>query len=124
MSDAKARIVVVDDEPTIAAWTGRALSATGFHVRTLHTGAALRMLLRKEPEWPELILLDLNLPDALGTDIYHEFSELGTRWLVMTGNVNLPELHSLPEEGPKVLAKPFRANALRRAVADVLGLAA
>lgn len=121
MSPDQARVLVVDDEPTIAAWTSRALIAVGCEVRSLHTGAALRDALRDSPSWPHVIVMDLSLPDALGSELFDEFSDLALRWIFVTGNVTLPEVQALSDQGVPVIAKPFRANVLRSAVTETLG---
>ncbi len=97
------------------------LGAAGYAVRAVHTGNGLRTFLAEEPDWADLILLDMSLPDVMGMTLYEEFSDLDVRWMFITGNVSLPELQSLPTDGPPVIAKPFRARGLREAVLATLG---
>jgi two-component system KDP operon response regulator KdpE len=57
-------ILVVDDEPQIHRFLRPTLAAAGFDMVSAHTGAEALSLFAKAP--PELILLDLGLPDMDG----------------------------------------------------------
>jgi two-component system KDP operon response regulator KdpE len=61
------RILVVDDEESIRRAVGRALSSRGYEVRAVGTGR--EALGELESFDPELIVLDLNLPDLDGTEV-------------------------------------------------------
>ena len=61
------RILVVEDEPDISALVAYQLAHAGFQVRTASTGReALRAL---DTETPDLVVLDLMLPEVSGTEI-------------------------------------------------------
>ena len=62
-----ARILVVDDEPNILATLAPLLRSRGYEVNTAMTGrAALESVERDDPD---LIVLDLGLPDMDGVDV-------------------------------------------------------
>jgi DNA-binding response OmpR family regulator len=62
-----ARILIVDDEPRIVSFVGRALTAEGYGVDSAGDGEhAIRMC---RTGIFDLVMLDLRLPDARGTDI-------------------------------------------------------
>ena len=61
------RILVVEDEPDIAALVAYQLAHAGFGVRTASTGAEALRALEMDP--PDLMVLDLLLPEANGLDI-------------------------------------------------------
>jgi len=66
-SPAMASIVIVEDELLLARQLARSLESVGHEVRIAATGTAGLEALRSEP--PDLILLDLRLPDRSGLDV-------------------------------------------------------
>ncbi len=63
----KAKILIVDDEPNILRLIGYSLEVAGYEIVTAKTGVeALKVV---ELEQPELIVLDVMLPDMSGLDI-------------------------------------------------------
>lgn len=106
------RILVVDDEPNILSTLAPLLRARGYEVLTAMTGrAAVESL---ERETPDLIVLDLGLPDIDGVEVCRIVRE--------TSNVPILVLSAREAEGDKVRAldvgaddyvtKPFGAEEL------------
>ncbi|RMH38499.1 MAG: response regulator, partial [Deltaproteobacteria bacterium] len=62
------RILVVDDEPDLVATLAYNLERQGYDVATASTGSAALAAARRDPA-PDLVLLDLMLPDLPGTDV-------------------------------------------------------
>jgi two-component system phosphate regulon response regulator PhoB len=61
------RILAVDDEPDLLELVRMGLEAAGYEVETAETGARALERLRAAP--PDLVLLDLMLPDLSGTEL-------------------------------------------------------
>jgi two-component system phosphate regulon response regulator PhoB len=61
------RILAVDDEPDLLELVRMGLDSAGYEVETASTGAAALDRLRAAP--PDLLLLDLMLPDLSGTEL-------------------------------------------------------
>ena len=72
MSDT-ARILVVDDEPQILRFLRTSLTASGFDVIEAQTGA--EALKRAASDAPEVIVLDLGLPDMDGKEVIRALRE-------------------------------------------------
>jgi two-component system KDP operon response regulator KdpE len=67
MSDTGATVLVVDDEPQIVRALRINLNARGYHVITAHDGtAALKAVAETKPD---VVVLDLGLPDLDGTEV-------------------------------------------------------
>ena len=106
------RILVVDDEPNILATLGPLLRARGYDVLTAMTGRAAVQALERDT--PDLIVLDLGLPDIDGVEVCRIVRE--------THNVPIVVLSARGAEGDKVRAldlgaddyvtKPFGAEEL------------
>jgi two-component system KDP operon response regulator KdpE len=68
-----ARILIVDDEPTILATMAPLLWARGYTVATATSGAGALDAVARMP--PDLVILDLGLPDLDGVDVCRRLRE-------------------------------------------------
>ena len=68
------RILIVEDEPDLAATLEYSLGRAGFQTVTARTGGAALVRARESPH-PDLVLLDLNLPDISGTEVCRRLRE-------------------------------------------------
>jgi two-component system KDP operon response regulator KdpE len=66
----KQRVLVVDDEPAILRFLRPALEANGFEVAA--AGTAAEAIKRIAGERPEIVVLDLGLPDGDGKDVIRQ----------------------------------------------------
>lgn len=118
--------VVVDDEPMLAKFIQSYLSFEGFKVRTAANRAEIVAALR-EPPIPDLILLDVMLPDADGFDILErvrQHSALKNVPVIMLTAKTTREsvIRGLTGGADGYITKPFGAEALMQAVRAVVGL--
>lgn len=117
------KILLVDDDPQILEGVGDRLRSWGLEVREASTAAACYATLREEV--PDLILLDIRLPDGDGLDIL-----LGLRasypalpvWMV--SSVWGAEQEAIRRGAQGFLAKPFKIEDLKKAVFRALGVVA
>jgi two-component system KDP operon response regulator KdpE len=94
------RILVVDDEPNILATLVPLLRSRGYEVFTAMSGrAALETV---EREKPDLVVLDLGLPDIDGVDLCRQVRD--------AGNVPIVVLSARGAEGDKVRALDVGAD--------------
>jgi len=70
MSEVKQRLLIVDDDPGIVAGL-RALLADEWEVKTAMTTREARAVFADFS--PDVVLLDMNLPDGNGVDVLHDF---------------------------------------------------
>jgi two-component system, OmpR family, KDP operon response regulator KdpE len=113
------RVLVVDDEPQILRALRVNLAARSYKVLTASTGRqALDAAAR---EHPDLIVLDLGLPDMEGIDVIRELR----RWspvpiLILSGRLNSSEkIRALDAGADDYVTKPFNVDELAARVRAV-----
>ena len=121
------RILVVEDEPTVAELIADVLAEEGHSVETLlDSRAALRRL---EEQNYSLVICDLKMPYVDGPALYRALerreSPMQHRLLLVTGDTMGPRtLEFLKGSGLPYLAKPFLVDELKEAVRQALAAAA
>jgi two-component system, OmpR family, KDP operon response regulator KdpE len=100
MSAAPIRVLVVDDEPPIRKLLRMGLSAHGYQILEAPNGRTAIEMLREKPD---MIILDLGLPDTQGHDLLRT---------IRTKNESVPivVLSSRGDEAGKVQALDFGAD--------------
>ena len=122
------RALVVEDEALLAKFVQSYLSFEGFKVQLAGNRAEVVAELRKLPV-PDLILLDVMLPDADGFDILLRLRQhpalQNVPVIMLTGMATREAvIKGLAGGADGYITKPFEAEALLRAVKTVLGLGA
>jgi DNA-binding response OmpR family regulator len=109
---ANRRAVVVEDDKDIQMLLSRTLSMQGFDV--VVAGNGMDGLARIREHQPELITLDLNLPDLDGTEVCRRLREFSDAYVVMiTARVEeIDELLGLQIGADDFVTKPFSPRAL------------
>ena len=120
--------VVVEDEPTLARFIQSYLAFEGFQVRLASNRSEIIAELSKAPI-PDLILLDVQLPDADGFDILarvRQHKALNSVPVIMlTGKATREAvLKGMAGGADGYVTKPFEAESLLRVVRAVVGLPA
>jgi two-component system phosphate regulon response regulator PhoB len=120
-------VLVVDDEPDIAALVAYHLARTGYRVSTAATGGdALAAAAR---ERPALVVLDLMLPDRSGFDVLERLraddATRGVAVLMLTARgAEADRIRGLSLGADDYLAKPFSPQELVLRVGAILRRAA
>ena len=116
-------ILVVDDEPAVAALLAEALSRDGYKVDMAANGAvALRMLGARSYD---LIISDSGMPVLSGPELYREVEQrephLTRRFIFVTGDILNPRTRAfLARTGAPQLEKPFTVESVKRIVRRAL----
>ncbi len=113
--DSSGRIFVVDDDDQVRGLMRRLLTRSGYTVEEFGVGATAIEAIRDRP--PDLVLLDLMLPDASGNDVLEQIRENpATRLLpvvMMTGHGTREDRLRAQRAGvTDFLAKPVAAEEL------------
>jgi DNA-binding response OmpR family regulator len=113
-------ILVVDDEPKIAAIARDYLEHAGFSVTTASTGRAALESIRRQR--PDLVILDLGLPELDGLDVTREIRRDSSLPIVMltARDDELDKLLGLELGADDYLTKPFSPRELVARVKAVL----
>ena len=113
-------ILVVDDEPKIAAIARDYLEHAGFAVVTASTGRAALEAVRRQR--PDLVVLDLGLPELDGLDVTREIRRDSSLPIVMltARDDELDKLLGLELGADDYLTKPFSPRELVARVKAVL----
>ena len=117
MTQASATVFVADDNPSILQGLDRALRATGYTVRTAVSGTAVLRLLEEAPSPPDLLLLDVMMPEMSGLDVLRtlrqdpRWSEVPVVLITATNDGALP-VSALRDGAVDFLTKPFRLDEL------------
>jgi signal transduction histidine kinase/CheY-like chemotaxis protein len=117
------RILVVEDEPTVARLIADVLEDEGFHVDVQLDGR--EALQQADRETYDLVICDMKMPSLDGQHFYQALVQAGNplseRFLFVTGDVvaqhtrQFLEHHQLPH-----VAKPFRMEELKNCVRGLL----
>jgi signal transduction histidine kinase len=116
-------ILVVDDEPAVAALLAEALSRDGYKVDMAANGAvALRMLGARDYD---LIISDSGMPEVSGRELYREIERreprFSHRFVFVTGDILNPRTRAfLAATGAPQLEKPFTVESVKRVVRRAL----
>src|SRR6266446_8628349 len=116
-------ILVVDDEPLVAALMADSLGLEGYEVETAKNGReALEKIAARSYD---VILSDLRMPELDGVGLYRELEQQHPRLLprlaFVSGTTEPPEYASFLERtGATVLNKPFALAELHRLVQRLL----
>jgi DNA-binding response OmpR family regulator len=119
-------ILVVDDDPDLQKLVRTYLSLEGFKMRAALKRADILIALRQQPP-PDLILLDVQLPDANGFDILAQMRHhpvlKGMPVIMLTAEATRESvLRGLQGGADGYVTKPFEPDMLITAVKAVLGL--
>ena len=70
-------ILLVDDTKALADLYAAALGHEGYQVTSVHSGSALLQILENDAFAPDLLVLDVKLPDMDGLEILARLKEVG-----------------------------------------------
>ncbi|NLE09828.1 MAG: response regulator transcription factor [Dehalococcoidales bacterium] len=115
-----AKILVIEDDSSVADFIKRGLEQNGFDVQVAETGASgLKAALEANPD---LVILDLMLPDIDGIDICRQLrDECDTGILILTARALIGErVRGLEAGADDYLPKPFAFEELVARIRAVL----
>jgi len=116
-----ARLLLVDDDPSLLKLLGMRLSSEGFSVTTAESGPeALRILDR---ETVDLVISDLRMDEMDGMALFAEIQKRhpGMPVIILTAHGSIPEAVAATQQGVfSFLTKPVDRDALYKAIDEAL----
>ena len=108
----KEEILVIDDEPQIRKLLEINLESQGYKVKQAETAAMGLQLAANHP--PDLILLDIGLPDMNGQDLLVELKNWYNQSIIIISVLDNEEeiVKALDNGASDYITKPFRTNEL------------
>lgn len=108
----KAEILIIDDEPQIQKLLEIILESNGYKVQTAVSGKEGILLAANHP--PELIILDLGLPDKSGHEVLKELRSWYTKSILILSVQDSEDaiIAALDSGASDYLTKPFRSGEL------------
>jgi CheY-like chemotaxis protein len=112
-------VLVIDDDPDVRGFVVAALEEQGYRVRQASNGRD--GLASIEQETPDLVVLDFIMPGLSGADVARQILDKRPDQpiLFVSGYSETDAVKRTAPEAP-LLAKPFRAEALQKAVRGAL----
>ncbi len=120
-AQAEARLLVVEDDPNILELLSASLRFAGFTVASSASGAEAVAAARDEH--PDLVVLDVMLPDLDGFDVVRKLRDVGTRTPVVfltARDATEDKIRGLTLGGDDYVTKPFSLEELTARIRAVL----
>lgn len=123
MPDAKAKLLIVDDEQSLLAVMEQYLTRKGYDVVACRAGQEAWQAFREQPLTYALVLADITLPGMSGTEMLLRMLELNPKVAILICSGYPFDLTALPaavREQVGFLQKPFTPRMLAAAVEQLL----
>lgn len=116
------KILVVDDDKAVTDFMDTALKAAGYE--SVVSNAAEGVLEKARKEKPDLIILDIMMPDMDGTDLNirlkSNFATKNIPVIFLTGLIQKSEEQADISKKDIILSKPFSINQLLSKIREVV----
>ncbi|MCA9494686.1 MAG: PAS domain S-box protein [Myxococcales bacterium] len=112
------RVWILDDQDAVLEFSRVSLEAEGHEVRTF---GSVHQILSARGEPPDLLVLDLQLPDGDGASVFQELRRRGFEARVLWSTGHTPESVIVPTDSGPVLQKPYTGADLVAAVGRLVG---
>ncbi|MXP49967.1 two-component system response regulator GlrR [Pantoea sp. Eser] len=116
-----ARLLLVDDDPSLLKLLGMRLSSEGYQVTTAASGPEALRLLQKEKI--DLVISDLRMDEMDGLALFGEIQKrhMGLPVIILTAHGSIPDAVSATQQGVfSFLTKPVDRDALYKAIDEAL----
>jgi FixJ family two-component response regulator len=120
MTQALPWVAIVDDDPFVLKALARLLRSRALEVRTF--GSALEFLQTPPHDWPEVLIVDLQMPAMTGLELQNHLAREGIQipTIVITAH-NEPDMRDLcmAAGAGRFLVKPIQDTTLLQAIGEI-----
>lgn len=119
-TDAKSRILVVDDDIVVGGYLKELFISSGHEVTLFNDSKQAWYAFEKEPDSFDVLITDQTMPDLLGTDLIKNIASIRSSFpaILCTGYAE-PDIHKITEGlNVKILKKPVTPKKLLTAVSE------
>jgi DNA-binding response OmpR family regulator len=111
-TDVRARILIIEDDPDIASFEQSMLARAGYETRIANTGTS--GLADVVSFRPDVVLLDIGLPDMSGLDVCTSIAETADAYILLVSGHSSEDvkLQGLGLGADDFISKPFSGNEL------------
>lgn len=114
------RILVVDDDATVALMYRQALSLEGYDIEIAAHG--LEALERIEARRPDIVLLDIMMPVMDGWEVLERLRGMSDPPAVLVASASFDRARAIAAGAAACLVKPFSLVELRHCCRRILGI--
>jgi two-component system response regulator RegX3 len=118
--DTNARVLIIEDDPDISSFEQTMLSRAGYQTRIAGTGKDGLALVGTYK--PDVVLLDIGLPDMSGLDVLTTIAETADAYILMVSGHSSEDvkLSGLGLGADDFISKPFSGNELLARIGSFL----
>jgi len=113
------QVLVIEDDQHVSTLFQMVLQFADFQVDVAHTGMEAMLSLRQH--LPDVIILDMHLPDIPGEQILQTMVRLNQAFRVLICSADVSLVQHYRAEGVNAMAKPVRIDELAAAVFRIAG---
>lgn len=111
-------ILIVEDDRDLANLFKIVMEIAGFTVQMIHDGRQGLEALTGQ-SLPDVVMLDMHLPNVSGEEIYAMLNERGEGWRVLLCSADVQLVEHYQALGANALTKPAPVDDLQRAVLEI-----
>jgi len=110
--DTRAKVLIIEDDPDIASFEETMLTRAGYNIKIASTGTA--GLAEVTSYRPDVVLLDIGLPDVSGLDVCTSIAETADAYILLVSGHSTEDvkLKGLGLGADDFISKPFSGNEL------------
>jgi signal transduction histidine kinase/CheY-like chemotaxis protein len=115
-------VLIVDDEVEVLNWLERLVQRLGYQTRQARSVAEALALFNAQPDWPDVLMLDMTLGDGSGSEIFAAVSAVRPtlQVIICSGYADSADIRRIMNSGHAMLTKPFTSRQVDEMLKQIL----